>query len=140
MKMVLSQAPLQDWMCFTVVSHLSCTVINWFRPSLLLIRPFSTYIYFLSWYTNTKSMNEIALNLKYIYTSDMSEPLKIIYFYFPFSECRCNPYGSQNRSCNRYHGRCHCHENVIGRQCDRCQSECKIKSNNLLIFHQFQHF
>lgn len=63
-------------------------------------------------------MNDIAVN---IYGSvKTSQPLKI--FHFPISECRCNPYGSLNRSCNRYHGRCHCHENVIGRQCDMCQS------------------
>lgn len=71
------------------------------------------------------SMYVFVVNLKSIALSicrPTVEQLKIMYFYFSFSECRCNPYGSLNRSCNRYHGRCHCHENVIGRQCDRCQS------------------
>lgn len=37
-----------------------------------------------------------------------------------FTECRCNPYGSMGRSCDKYTGQCFCRENVTGRACDRC--------------------
>lgn len=43
-------------------------------------------------------------------------------FLIIFIECRCNPYGSINRSCNRQTGQCHCRSNVTGRTCDRCAS------------------
>lgn len=40
--------------------------------------------------------------------------------FFSFTECRCNPYGSLNRSCDKYTGQCFCRGNVTGRTCDKC--------------------
>lgn len=36
------------------------------------------------------------------------------------SDCRCNPYGSLSRSCDKHSGQCLCRGNVTGRTCDKC--------------------
>lgn len=44
----------------------------------------------------------------------------IFSIFLSFTECRCNPYGSLSRSCDKYTGQCFCRENVTGRTCDKC--------------------
>ncbi|KHJ40538.1 laminin EGF-like protein [Trichuris suis] len=45
--------------------------------------------------------------------------------------CDCNLEGSTSFICERYGGQCHCKQNIVGRQCDKCRSgffgfpECK---------------
>lgn len=35
-------------------------------------------------------------------------------------ECRCHPYGSLSKTCDKFTGKCFCRENVTGRACDKC--------------------
>lgn len=39
----------------------------------------------------------------------------------PDTACNCNPTGSVSKRCEEYGGYCQCKNNVVGRQCDKCE-------------------
>lgn len=60
-----------------------------------------------------KSISIVVLVIFLISLSNAESPTS--------TACNCNPTGSLSKKCEEYGGYCQCKNNVVGRQCDKCQ-------------------